>query len=62
MAEYGVIYVCDKLDLAETKLIEAVEYDIHRNLPKNAYNVRIKWLSDGQFGTSAMVAYEMESN
>ena len=61
MAEFGVIYACDRLDLSETKLVEAVENDIHKSLPAGAFNVRIKWIDHHQFGTTASVAYEMET-
>jgi hypothetical protein len=61
MAEFGVMYVCDHLDMSETKLVEAVELDIHRGLPAGAFNVRIKWFEHHQLGTTANVAYEMEA-
>jgi hypothetical protein len=61
MAEFGVMYVCDRLDLTETTLLEAVELDIHKGLPAGAFNVQIKWFDHHQFGTTAAVRYEMEA-
>ena len=61
MAEFGVMYICDRLDPSDTKLVEAVELDIHKGLPAGAFNVRIKWFDHHQFGTTANVAYEMET-
>ena len=62
MAEFGVMYICDRLDPTETQLVEAVELDIHKSLPAGAFNVRIKWFDHHQFGTTASVAYEMETS
>ena len=60
MAEFGVMYICDRLDPSETELVEAVELDIHKGLPAGAFNVRIKWFEHHQFGITASVAYERE--
>ena len=61
MAEFAVNYICDKLNMTDTNLLETVELDIHKSLPAGAYNVRIKWFDHHQFGTTATVAYEMEA-
>ena len=61
MAEFGVMYICDRLDPSEKELVEAVELDIHKALPAGAFNVRIKWFEHHQFGTTASVVYEMEA-